>query len=146
MGGAEDDKGISSSLDADENIYLTGSFKGTADFDPETGVYNMTSSGGTDFFLEKVYDCTSGFNDDLDARNGLIINPNPASGMVHIIIPSEMAGDASLFIYDIHGKIVYHSDVRSSELQIDLYDIPDGIYIVRLFKENSTVTSKLVKI
>lgn len=33
--------------DALGNIYVTGSFSGTVDFDPDNGVYNATSSGGS---------------------------------------------------------------------------------------------------
>lgn len=42
-------------LDASNNIYVTGSFSGKTDFDPSKGVYTLTSSGDTrDLFIEKL--------------------------------------------------------------------------------------------
>jgi hypothetical protein len=38
-------KGHSLALDSNGNIYITGSFEGTIDFDPGTGIYNLTSVG-----------------------------------------------------------------------------------------------------
>ncbi|MBK7387821.1 MAG: T9SS type A sorting domain-containing protein [Bacteroidetes bacterium] len=40
--------------DAMNNIYITGQFFGTLDFNPGAGTSNMTSAGGNDFFICKL--------------------------------------------------------------------------------------------
>ena len=54
FGGADSDYGYSLAVDASGNIYTTGYFKGTVDFDPGTGTDNHTSNGGTDIFVQKA--------------------------------------------------------------------------------------------
>jgi len=55
MGGVEDDIGLSMTLDASGNVYTTGTFKETVDFDPKPpSVYNLTSAGFTDIFISKL--------------------------------------------------------------------------------------------
>lgn len=41
-------------IDASGNIYTAGTFEGTADFDPDTGLYSMTASGSYDVFITKM--------------------------------------------------------------------------------------------
>ncbi len=54
MGGTSLDNGLSIAIDASGNVYTTGYFQGTADFDPGAGVSNLTSLGSTDIFISKV--------------------------------------------------------------------------------------------
>lgn len=53
IGGTSTDLANSISIDASNNIYITGYFWGTSDFDPSNTVYNLTSSGLSDIFISK---------------------------------------------------------------------------------------------
>jgi hypothetical protein len=58
LDGPAGDYGYSIDLDATGNIYTTGRFgsasSGGCDFDPSTGVYNITSAGSYDVFISKL--------------------------------------------------------------------------------------------
>jgi hypothetical protein len=54
FGGANSDAGFSVAVDAAGNVYTTGSFEDTVDFDPGVGVTNLTSAGSADAFVSKL--------------------------------------------------------------------------------------------
>ena len=54
FGGIGDGFGYSIKLDDSGNLFATGYFSGTTDFDPGSGVNNITSSGLTDIFIAKL--------------------------------------------------------------------------------------------
>jgi len=54
FGAGNSDIGKSIALDANGNVYTTGEFRSTVDFDPGSGVYNIVSKGGTDIFVSKL--------------------------------------------------------------------------------------------
>ncbi|MEO5571568.1 MAG: hypothetical protein ABIT08_05340 [Bacteroidia bacterium] len=54
MGGTSNNQSNSIALDAIDNIYVTGYFNGTVDFDPGATTYNLTSEGASDIFVAKL--------------------------------------------------------------------------------------------
>ncbi|WP_197440333.1 SBBP repeat-containing protein [Polystyrenella longa] len=54
LGGTGDDSVASITVDSQNNIYTTGYFLETGDFDPGPGVYNLSSKGGNDIFVSKL--------------------------------------------------------------------------------------------
>jgi len=60
LGGVKDEEGYAIAVDDNNNVYTTGYFYGTADFDPGTGTYNLTPTGQDDIFISKL-DSTGNF-------------------------------------------------------------------------------------
>ncbi|WKZ38740.1 MAG: S-layer homology domain-containing protein [Anaerolineales bacterium] len=55
IGGTDYEEGTAIAIDADENIYTTGKYELTVDFDPGAGTFNLTSAGGGgDIFISKL--------------------------------------------------------------------------------------------
>ncbi|PCJ66691.1 MAG: hypothetical protein COA58_04320 [Bacteroidetes bacterium] len=54
FGGSGNEQVNSIATDATGNVYTTGRFGGTADFDPGAGIYNLSASGLSDIFVSKL--------------------------------------------------------------------------------------------
>jgi hypothetical protein len=79
----------------------------------------------------------------------LNVSPNPTSGEVAINLKSASYGDAEIAVFSSLGQLMQKRQVTlfedENELLIDLSGYPDGIYSVRLYDGNSSVTSKVIK-
>jgi len=54
MGGTDFETGRSITVDPSGNVYTIGTFQGTADIDPGADVFNLSSAGARDIFIQKV--------------------------------------------------------------------------------------------
>ncbi len=54
MGNFASEQGMSITIDNSGNIYTTGAFSSTTDFDPGLGIFNLTPSGSADIFISKL--------------------------------------------------------------------------------------------
>ena len=54
MGGIGTEEGLGIAADNLENVYTTGRFNKTVDFDPDTGIYDLVSNGNSDVFIQKL--------------------------------------------------------------------------------------------
>lgn len=95
MGGTLIEHGLSIALDSQQNVYLTGTFQGTVDFDPGAGTYTLASAGGDDDFICKL-DSAGNFkwarrvgNANVDGAAALAIDPSDnvlVTGFFHQIV------------------------------------------------------------
>lgn len=60
MGGTDREQADGIALDGSDNVYITGHYRGTVDFDPGEGIFNLTSAGNEDIFISK-YDASGNF-------------------------------------------------------------------------------------
>ena len=86
MGGSIQGLGYGIAIDVGGDIHATGSFFGTADFDPGPDTFNLTSSGGSDVFVSQL-DSNGDFvraqrmgGTGNDQVSGIVVD---ASGNVH---------------------------------------------------------------
>lgn len=81
IGGPTDDESRSVVVDGDDNVWITGTFTSTVDFNPGAGVTNLSSQGARDIFLAKYSSAGNlqwagamgGASDDV--ANKMAVNP-----------------------------------------------------------------------
>ena len=88
MGGFVDDAGYSVAVDKTGNIYCTGNFDDTTDFDPGSGVCNLISSGSGDIFIHKMIQPGFGF-ELLSTGAEVVAYPNPPMALLSLKLPGQ---------------------------------------------------------
>lgn len=152
FGGLEEDERPSLSIDGLGNVYVTGNFEATADFDPGEGRYELTSRGEEDIFLVKLSrggnlvwaHAIGGLGSDrgegiVTGRNGDLfvtgsfrasVDFDPGSGQTIL----SSAGDEDIFVarYGLTG-FLFGAQAMSGSLEemghAIALDVANGLYV-----------------
>lgn len=75
----------------------------------------------------------------------LIASPNPNNGNFRVEL-SDLTETAELEITDLSGKVLFTQSVMANEqsFQVQLTDLPSGLYLMTLKTENQRLTEKLI--
>lgn len=147
-GRADVTSGSSLCIDAFNNIYTTGFYGATTDFDPGPSTFNLTGVGSFDVFVQKLsQDGVAGI-DESSALAGVSVYPNPTDGALTIRYASSQADKGlRLQVQDVLGQ-AYAFELAFSEglIRLDLQSLPSGMYIVSVSNSETTMSSyKIVK-
>jgi hypothetical protein len=83
MGGSGLDQATSIAVDGSGNLYTTGLYNGTADFDPGAGVYDLTTASTSgEIFISKL----------ITTGSGLTASPSAASPQIGVMAGSPATG------------------------------------------------------
>ena len=127
FGGTGEDNGNAIKADLEGNVYTTGLFCETVDFDPGSGKMELTSVGSGDYFLQKLKPCSNTFHsitetacDSYTAPDGEVYT---TSGIKTAVIPN-LAGCDSVITIDL--TINQSTSASITETACDSYTAPDG--------------------
>ncbi|MBL0074001.1 MAG: T9SS type A sorting domain-containing protein [Bacteroidetes bacterium] len=140
--GSENEEVYSISLDASTNIYIGGTFIGTADFDPGVGVANLTATGYPDMFIQKISQCvlpsaiiTPVGSTTFCVGQSVLLNANSGTGLTYQWKRNGVSisgANTSSYIATTPGKYtVYVSDLSpctsvSNSISVNVPCIPIG--------------------
>jgi subtilase family protein/type IX secretion system substrate protein len=71
--------------------------------------------------------------------------PNPNSGEFTMMLNEMHKGEISVRIFDVIGKSVYQSNENKLTFDINVKELPSGIYLVRLSSQNQNEILKFIK-
>jgi hypothetical protein len=148
MGVGGVDRGKSIAVDAANNVYTTGYFAGTADFDPETGVYNLVGAGSNDIYVQKLNQIMTEVGSDTPATLSTIsLYPSPATDVLFITSNNKATMNNSVVvIIDVNGRTVSTETATQSEnIVVNVAGLDAGIYFVTIMSEGRQEVFRFVK-
>ncbi|MBQ4818806.1 glycoside hydrolase family 9 protein [Aquimarina sp. MMG016] len=84
--------------------------------------------------------------DDFEPVSELFkVFPNPTSRLLNIKLPKNNA-NATLELYSIQGKKIIEKQLNNEESSINISNLNSGLYLIKVFGDNNTYTSKIIKI
>lgn len=125
VGGTDIDRGNGIAVDSSGNVFVTGSFRNTVDFDPGAGATNLTSAGVEDIFVTKynsagVYQWAFNIGStNTDRGNGIDVDN---SGNVYVT--GDFYGTAD---FDPGAGTANHTAVAWSDVFVAKYN-STGVY------------------
>ncbi|MEO6131528.1 MAG: SBBP repeat-containing protein [Saprospiraceae bacterium] len=131
IGAGFEDSGYSLAVDASGNVFTTGSFIGTVDFDPDAGIENLTSAGANsyDIFILKL-GMTTGI-EKIIHNNNFSVYPNPSNDFITLQTRDEQA-DIFYNITDLTGKLILRGKINTLSTYIEISGLSTGLYFVQV--------------
>ena len=120
-----------------------------------------TAEIGTHYLVVRLTDTSTGYNKDVryiitkaptgvenvsNAAENVKLYPNPASNEINVVYDAN-ADVKNIAVYNIIGKVVSVYKVAGPSANLNIENIPSGIYFVRLYNSNGNVvvTRKFTK-
>lgn len=147
LGGTADDAGNCLDIDAANNVLTTGTFNGTADFNPSSATANLTAIGGSDTYIHKMNQGSLRLaEDEPDNDEGtVVVFPNPVMNELTIFLPEEVES-ATVNLYNLAGQIVKtEQHLNGSRLSVDMTECVPGIYFVEVVNASESKRFKVIK-
>lgn len=75
------------------------------------------------------------------------VYPNPGSGLFTVGFGFESAKNVTLNVYNLIGENVYNEQLYAmpgSSRQVNLNELPDGVYLMEVRTENNSTTQKII--
>ncbi len=142
---------------------LTGSFEpigqvAGAGFSTEANNYSLTDLNyvaGENFYrLKQVnFDGTSAISEvisisvsnDPEGGLSLLAFPNPASDRINLQVAGLTNDKTQVQLYSATGRLVRSLRFVSADAELEINDLPSGVYLLRLMDGESQTTTRIVK-
>jgi hypothetical protein len=128
-------------VDNSLNIYTVGNYADVCDFDPNSGIYNLSANGSTDSFVLKFNQNALGV-DNVEIDKNFKVYPNPTNGIVNINSNTPIY---LIEIYDLIGKKIKEISFDSNSSNIDISDFNSGVYLLKLYSTKGVRAHKILK-
>jgi len=133
-----DHRGKSLTISSSGDLFITGFFQQLCDFNPGAGTYNLAAPNDYGIYVVKFSSTVGIKNFEIESK--LTIYPNPASNKLFIDTKLELN---ETIIIDIAGKVIVTT--KQSTKLVNVTNLSDGIYFIKLITDKGVITKKFVK-
>lgn len=96
-----------------------------------------------DFSFNDNSQCSVGLENS--ERAEIKVFPNPSQGIIQVELSGELSEDLKVEIYSMNGQMVHEQKIiNQSIFQLDVDDLPNGIYTLNFLNERIRITEKLI--
>ncbi|MFC2104884.1 T9SS type A sorting domain-containing protein, partial [Bacteroidota bacterium] len=120
-----------------------------------TDTVDMSATGTYDFYIDAYIDGTAyqsneeslNFNyvgiNSVNQVNDLKVYPNPTNGVVTIELPDDFNKNYDINVYNLSGAQVYSAVINRSDNRLNLDELKEGLYIIRLENNGEVYSQKI---
>lgn len=136
--GGGSDIGKSVVIDAIGDVYVTGWYSGTVDFDSGPGVYSLTANS-SDVFVVRLSTSTglNTFENNISLSEPIVF-PNPNNGNFSIQLNNNVNG-GQFILTNSFNEIIYQEDIFQGTTKIKSKGLSSGIYFYRVTNNKQTI-------
>jgi hypothetical protein len=118
------------SMNNNQDLFISGAFKETADFDLTTGVQTLitTNPFWYDRFWAKYATSLLGLEEN-NISNNYSVYPNPTTGILNFKSETNIS---KVLIYNMLGQLVQQEKVNALEGTINIEKLAQGTYLVKV--------------
>jgi hypothetical protein len=139
LGGTSSDHGYSIAVDTSGNVYTTGYFQDTVDFDPGPDTFNLTSAGSADIFVHKISQPNAGLG-EIFFEQKMSIYPNPNDGRFII----ELYEESNITVINSLGATVHKAFYTAGSHSLDFSYLAGGVYLIKSESKDNVNVLRLV--
>lgn len=148
LGGTADERAYCIEVTPSGNVLSTGTFNGTADFNPGSGTFNLTSTGVADAYIHMMGAGSPriGALHEQGFASEVKLYPNPVHEALNIVAHESIE---EIIIMDARGRLVKQipfAEQNGGTVSIDVSALEAGIYSVRVMHSGKVTINKVVVI
>lgn len=119
-----------------------GDFQITDNFG--TVLASMQAANGAFGFSETANFCLSDASINELPNNNFTVYPNPSNGIFNVTLNEAIAGNYTVSVLDITGRVILENVENNEEFSMDLSGAAAGTYTVSIQTANGTMTKRVV--
>ncbi|MBI9055828.1 MAG: S8 family serine peptidase [Bacteroidales bacterium] len=106
--------------------------------------YENDEGAGIDAF--KIESTSTTDVNDITTNKDITVYPNPSNGQFKIVLNNAVQSNTVIEIESMEGKSIYNTSInaQTDNINIDVSQVPEGIYIIRIQNNIDLIQSKIL--